>query len=724
MEKIDNHEDPKKILNSLLQKLLDRRIYKLEKKNHEEECILKTINKESQKAILTLEDCSHKIRKQIYLLRNKYVDERKRNEDILKSQNSSNNIQINKTRNSNVNNINTTSNIFNTLGNEKSLKKPEIIQHEKEEKIKRKKKRTITASPKTGKNLLLEKMKALQKSIKDLKEKNKSSKNIKKTHTLKSYLTVDSTPKNKSKYNTLYNSNSKRKSIKKSPANLWKTLNNFRNNTSGNTANDKKEKGKETIDIHELSSNGITKEQEDIRLSELKLDHDKGKDKDKESDNLIESSKKDLANQFDHIKTPSIEQPIFKDESLLVKNISGMNNEINVNEDKKEKDNNVDKNTENQNNDKDKDKDKDKDMSNFNINVDNISMISNINLSKNNDILVADDNEEKKGIKKSEEINSNISDEINKGGKNNINNIIIKSDNNNNLEYLVGDASINFTLIEPDNKNENDDNNKTMDLNISGLSDQLSLEEKFQNHLDDVIRYADNRDIYNLLLVNKECFKTIMNFLISKTEIKIDILEEEMTKILEENKNSTNIDINNLKVGNFNFNANSSRAISLLNTLTVPNFLKIKDEFMKNKEIAIIFDIFFIAEGKNEIISIENMQKKWDYIFKFFEDYISKQQLGTFIEKALNGKVFSANIINSLYKYSYKYLNIISPNHFQRINKDIAIMVFIIKDMLEHLAITTDIKINPEKELILVNSRLQSNKNILEKLNKINNKIN
>lgn len=716
MEKIDKNEEPKKILNCLLQKLLDRRIYKLEKKNHEEECTLKTINKESQKAILALEDCSHKIRKQIYLLRNKYVDERKRNENILKNQNSSNNIELNKTRNSNVNNINTTSNIFNTFGNDKNLKKSEIMHHEKEEKIKRKKKRNITASPKTGKNLLLEKMKVLQKSIKDLKEKNKSLKNIKKSHTFKAYLTTESTPKNKNKYNSLYNSNSKKKSLKKSPANLWKTMNNFRSSNIGNNANDQKEKEKENINIHELSSNGIAKEQEDIRLSELKLD----KDKDKESDKLIESSKKDLINQFDDIKTPSIEQPIFKDESLLIKNISGINNEINEIDVKKEKDNNNDKNTDNQNNDKDKEKD----MSNYNINIDNVSMISNINLSKNNDILVADDNDEKKGTKKSEEIKANISDEINKGSKNNINNIIIKSDNNNNLEYLVGDASINFTLIEPDIKNENDENNKTIDLNISGLSDQLSLEEKFQNHLDDVIRYADNKDIYNLLLVNKECFKTIMNFLISKTEIKIDILEEEIGKILEENKNSINIDINNLKVEKFNFNANSSRAISLLNTLTVPSFLKIKDEFIKNKEIAVIFDIFFIARGKNEIISIENMQKKWDYIFKFFEDYISKQQLGTFIEKTLNGKIFTDNIINSLYKYSYKYLNIITPNHFQRINKDIAIMVFIIKDMLEHLAITTDIKVNPEKELILVNSRLQSNKNILEKLNEINNKIN
>ena len=98
--------------------------------------------------------------------------------------------------------------------------------------------------------------------------------------------------------------------------------------------------------------------------------------------------------------------------------------------------------------------------------------------------------------------------------------------------------------------------------------------------------------------------------------------------------------------------------------------------------------------------------------------------MGTFIEKNLNGKIFDDNIINSLYKYSYKYLNIISPNHFQKINKDIAILVFIIKDMLEHLGILTDTKLNPEKELTLINSRMRSNKEILDKLNEINNKIN
>ena len=61
-----------KALNDLLKNLLERRINKLEKRNKEEEIELNTINKESQKLILTLDECSHKLRKQIYLIRNKY----------------------------------------------------------------------------------------------------------------------------------------------------------------------------------------------------------------------------------------------------------------------------------------------------------------------------------------------------------------------------------------------------------------------------------------------------------------------------------------------------------------------------------------------------------------------------------------------------------------------------------------------------------------------------
>ena len=673
------NDETKKLLNDLLQKLLDRRLYKLEKKNKEEESTLYAINKESQKALLTIDECSHRVRKQIYLIRNKYVDDnRSRNSiknEITKT------IEKNKTiNNNNVNNINT--NLFiNTIPDSNSnLKKFELYQHDKEEKMRNKKKRQVTLSPRSVKNMLLEeKMKTIQKSIKDLKAKFKSTKNIKKFQTQKNYLTVETTPKKKSKIKPIY-TNSKRKINKKSPGKMGKTLTNYRINTHKNENIENKQKE----DLHELSIN-VNEKDEDLRLAELKLDDNK-------NNQSINEKKPSNDKSEERKKSPIKEQQNIKEESLLVNNLSNLNNGIiDNNKNLTKEENEVKKTNEEEN----------KIIQNNNIINNEKELKDNIvndNIEKNNPHIV---------------------------NKNNLDNIILSDDKKKNIDHLMGDSSINFTLIQPEAKDEeNDENNKTIDLNISGLSDQLTIEEKFQSHLDDILIYLDNKDICNLLLINKECFKSIMNFLISKTEIKIDIFEEEISSVIEENKNILNIDINNIKIKKFEFNANSSRAISLLNTVTENNFLKIKNEFLKNKEINIIFSIFFIAEGKNEIINMDNTEQKWEYIFNFFKKHIEKQAMGNFIESELNGKIFEVSVINSLYKYAYKYSNIISPNHFQKINKDIAILVFIIKDMLEHLGILTDTKLSPEKEISLIKSRLDSNKEILEKLNEINNKIN
>ena len=682
MEKKIN-DGTKNLLNNLLQKLLDRRLNKLEKRIKDEEISLKIINRESQKCILALEECSHKVRKQIYLTRNKYVDE-SRNQNILKNDYSKT-IDISKP---NMNNLNT--NIFKNINDNNniivtSLKKPELYHHEKEEKNKNKKKRNVTLSPKTIKNMQLEeKMKTIQKSIKDLKAKFKSTKNFKKYQHQKNFLTVDTTPKKKSNKNIYNNTNTKRKIYnKKSPGAFPKTLTNFKIDTQKNENNDKK--GNKD-NLHELSLNGIDNE-DDIRLTELKVDNGKINEKianDKSSNNKL---------NIPRDNSPIKEQLDNKEESLLINNISTLNKEINgiihkesTNIDNKNKQILTDKNNNNENN------------------------------------KIKNDNDNVEKIKENK-----IKEELKIEKNTNINNIIIPKEIKNNIDYLAADTSVHFSLIKPEpdeNIDENDENNKTIELNISDLSEQLTLEEKFQTHLDDILIYLENNEICNLLLINKECCKTIMNFLISKTEIKIDIFEEEISRILEGDKTLTNINTTNLKIKKFEFNANSSRAISLLNTISTNNFLKIKNEFLNNKEINLIFHILFIAQGNNEIFSLNDNKTKWDYIFNYFKDYISNQTMGTFIENNLNGKIFDDNIINSLYKFSYKYLNIISPNHFQKINKDIAILVFIIKDLLEHIGILTDKKLEPEKEIILINSRLRSNKEILNRLNEINNKIN
>ena len=684
------------------------------------------MSKESQKAILTLEECSHKCRKQIYLMRNKYIDERRRNQNTLKNDNTKMTMELNKpniNNNHNMNNINT--NLFNNIGNENNFnKKSEFLHHhEKEEKLKNKKRRHTTLSPKTEKNILLEeKMKIIQKSIKDLKSKYKSSKSIFKKHQ-KNFMTFENTPKKKSKNKTIYTL-SKKKTNKKSPRNIVKTLTNYR---LGNKSSSKKEIIKN--DLHELS--GVEKES-DIRLEELKLDMNKN------IDSIVNTKNEIAKNEIPLKVSPNGEKNINNEESLLVnKEDSLLVNKVeSLLLDKEDsllinKEETLLVNKEESLLGKKDESLLINDLENLNNEIKDIIANSpnhiennNVNIDKQDSNIISD-KKENSIMGKNEEIkkdNGNKNEETNKiNDKNNIDNVILSNNNKNNLDYLIGDGSINFTLIDQGTKIEENDNNKTIDLNISGLSDQLSLEEKFQTHLDDIIIYLENKDICNLLLINKESFKTIMNFLISKTEIKIDIFEEEITNLIEENKNI--IDINNIKNKPFEFNANSSRAISLLNTMTINNFTKLKTEFLNNKEIIIIFDILFIAQGKLEIITIENIEKKWEYIFNYFKDHISKQSMGNYIETNLNKKIFDNNIINALYKYANKYLNIITPNHFQKINKDIAILVFIIKDMLEHLGIITD-QLNQEKEIILINSRLQSNKEVLVKLNEMNNKIN
>ena len=105
--------------------------------------------------------------------------------------------------------------------------------------------------------------------------------------------------------------------------------------------------------------------------------------------------------------------------------------------------------------------------------------------------------------------------------------------------------------------------NKDVDLNTTEISDHISLEEKFETNLDVISRYLDIRDICNLMLINKECFKTLVDILESKTEISIDLLEEEIKKLKEINPN---IAFDTLKKKPIKLSVNSMRAISLLNS--------------------------------------------------------------------------------------------------------------------------------------------------------------
>ena len=114
----------------------------------------------------------------------------------------------------------------------------------------------------------------------------------------------------------------------------------------------------------------------------------------------------------------------------------------------------------------------------------------------------------------------------------------------------------------------------------------------------------------------------------------------------------------------------------------------------------------------------ETKIKRWNYFCQYFNQN-KNEYLKNIIEKALfNGK-FSNEKINALYNWSFEYLDKIKPNHFQLINKDIAIFSYIIKDLLDYFGISKESKVNYQKLYTLYSIRLNVNEKIVSKFNQM-----
>ena len=756
--------DPKELLNNLLKKILGYKLNKLEKRHTEESNSLKIMSKISQNIIISLDHYSHKVRKEIYKIRHRNDENHSKKRESIKKTNDLNKTmwKDDKINNNEDNNIESLINkhIFEKIGGKRASKSidprkdksfmSEISNNAKEKKSKKekmdvfarlasksignfKKLKLDINDPSNNNNVHLlgsksknKKLTSSSKSLYNLSKKNNADKEKEKNNSPSNNLTVRKVDNSKKLVSTPKLNKKQLKKIVQ--VNLDSTSHTLGESSKNFIAKTKKTNSKGKLS-HRLSKTLVGLKQEEKNLENNKIIPKK---EDNEIPKGTNDNKSNNENKIDKIKDSSnenkknskneknfIEEDIIKDvdqDELLISQINiDKIEEINL-------DNLEIKNSINLDIPLDNNIFKKSSLEINNSNNNNNNNSNSINSFNNNNSL----NNIKTINNKSNSITNNNSSNINNStsrGNNNINNIII-SHPKVNPNFLDNNDEINFTLVEDSPMEENDnDFNKTIDLNISGLSDQLSLEEVFESHLDEVSRYLEMKDLCKLMLVNKECFTSIMNVLISKTEITIDILEEELTRVKTANKN---IDFSKTKLTPFKFSSNSARAVSLLNNNSGCNLIKFnKTQSSVNKEIFIIFGIYFIAAGKKrEYLQLENDDDKINYITSYFKNDLEKMSVGSLIEKEINGKIFDDNIISSLYKYSYKYIHIISPSRFQKANKDIAIFVFVIKNILEHIG-TFDLQnIKPDKEYILYHARLENNKTILDELNKFFDKIN
>jgi len=755
--------DPKELLNNLLKKMLGYKLNKLEKRHAEESNSLKIMSKISQNIIISLDHYSHRVRKEIYKLRHRNDENHSKKRESIKKT-----YDLNKTmwkddkiNNNEDNNIESLINkhFFNKIGEKRASKSidprkdksfmSEMGINTKEKKSKKekmdvfarlasksignfKKLKLDINAPANNNNVHLlgsksknKKLTSSSKSLYNLSKKNNADKEKDKNNSPSNNLTTRkvenskkliSTPKLNKKQlkkivqinldstsHTLGTESSKHFAAKTKKTNskgklthrLSKTLAGLKQQEK-NEENNKIVTKKEDNEMKKGTNDN--KSNTEIKVDKIKDSNNEDKKNSKNDKNFIDE---DIIKDVDQDELLISQINIEKIEEINLDNLD-IKNSINLDiplDNNLLKKSSLDLNNNNNNNNSNS-------INSFNNNnsVNNIKTINNQNNSNTNN--------------NSSNINNSSS-----RGNHNINNIII-SNPKVNTNFLDNNDEINFTLVEDSPMEENDnDFNKTIDLNISGLSDQLSIEEIFESHLDEVSRYLEMKDLCKLMLVNKECFTSIMNVLISKTEITIDILEEELTRVKTTNKN---LDFSNIKLTPFKFSSNSARAVSLLNNNSGCNLIKFnKTQGSANKEIFIIFGIYFIAAGrKREYFQLESDDDKINYITNYFKNDLEKMSIGSLIEKEINGKIFDNNIISSLYKYSYKYIHIISPSRFQKANKDIAIFVFVIKNILEHIGIFDLQNIKPDKEYILYHARLQNNKTILDELNKFFDKIN
>ena len=754
-----DRSSPKEILNNLLKQMLGHKLNKLEKRHAEESNSLKIMSKISQNIIISIEHYSHRARKEIYKIRHRNDENHSKKRESIKNPNDINKLMWKEEKN----NINEDNNI-ESLINKPSFEK------------KNEKRFSKSIDPRKDKSFMSEtsnntKEKKSKKEKMDVFSRltSKSIGNFKK-------LKLDINGPSNSGIPHLLSSKSKNKKFTSSTKSLHNLVNKKNDADKEKEKNNSPSNNISVKNSKKLISTPKLKQKQLKKLAQIKLEDSNNTLGTESSKNIATSSKikktnskgkltKRLSKTLAGLKQEEknlVNNNLIKksNEVLPEKSDSKGNNEIKL---ENKKDSNKEKEAK-QSTTKEKSLIEDDIIKDVNqdellisqikmdkieeINLDNLDLKTSINIdiplddtmlkksfveikNKNSDSTNSlNNNKSINNIKLvNSQNNSNTNSTSNNNNKNppsrnnNINNIILSNPKISH-NYLDNNEEINFTLVEdPPIEEIDNDLNKTIDLNISGLSDQLSLEEIFESHLDEISRFLEMKDLCKLMLINKECFTNIMNILISKTEITIDILEEELTKLKTANKN---IDFDKINLTPFKFSSNSARAVSLLNNNSGCNLIKFnKAQRAINKEIFIIFGIYFISVGrKREYFQLNSDDDKINYITNYFKNDIQKMSIGSLIEKEINGKLFDDKTISSLYKYSYKHIYIISPNRFQKINKDIAIFIFVIKNILEHLGILDQQNIKPEKEYILYNARLQNDKKILDELNRFFDKIN
>ena len=307
------------------------------------------------------------------------------------------------------------------------------------------------------------------------------------------------------------------------------------------------------------------------------------------------------------------------------------------------------------------------------------------------------------------------------------------------MASLDNDIEITKISINPDDNQERISNelynitNTRLTIRLGALAEKIENEkllidddaffyssDKFYKTIEYIFEnlysFLDIKSFFNIILLNKNYFNLMIKLIITKLENRVKDINKYLTDLKTSNKF---MNLKEEKIKQFEYNNSSIRALSILNTIPIDKFFSEKKINFQDKNISLIFDLYFISIGKKKDIINCNFEEGYreKYIMKYFKNN-GKINFGNVLDNELKKINFTDEIINSLYEYSNNKLNIISPKNFHRVNKNVTWFCYLIKNIFEHLGIIN--KDNNNKNIKqmynIFCSRLNINQELIKRL--------
>ena len=355
---------------------------------------------------------------------------------------------------------------------------------------------------------------------------------------------------------------------------------------------------------------------------------------------------------------------------------------------------------------------------------DNLITSANLaSVNSNNSTIKKNKSQEKNLRKKQKKITSshNVSKSVKILNKKNMNKSHIESNDtkitNNTFKHYPKVAS----RIFGDYNFETDEILTNVDLEILNIAKKNKNDylDVFENYFEFICNYLNLKEIFILGKTNKNFFNLSINFLIIYLENEIEAINEEISTYEEIYDGEVNF--NNFKINKFQFSSNSINSLGLLNSNSIEESFNINKNNI-TKDLLFPYKIYFCSID-NYIYKIENERECWKKICNYFTKRNKNFKIGTLVEKELNGKIFSDNIIENLYNLGNNELNKLSSNYYKDIDKTTSTFVNIVKDILENIGLSEKKTILIGQQYLILKARLKVKMDKLKKMNEINKKI-